>query len=31
MIYRVIEEAKEFITAQKEQRKPKEEKFSWLP
>jgi naphthoate synthase len=31
MLYYMTEEAKEFMTAQKEKRKPKAEKFPWLP
>ncbi|MDP1579346.1 MAG: 1,4-dihydroxy-2-naphthoyl-CoA synthase [Candidatus Didemnitutus sp.] len=31
MLYYMTEEAKEFMTAQKEKRKPKTEKFPWLP
>jgi len=31
MLYYMTEEAKEFMTAQKEKRKPKGEKFPWLP
>ena len=31
MLYYMTEEAKEFMTAQKEKRKPKVEKFPWLP
>ncbi len=31
MLYYMTEEAKEFMTAQKEKRKPKSEKFPWLP
>jgi len=31
MLYYMTEEAKEFMTAQKEKRKPRAEKFPWLP
>ena len=31
MLYYMTEEAKEFMTAQKEKRKPKSEQFPWLP
>ncbi len=31
MLYYMTEEAKEFMTAQKEKRKPRTEKFPWLP
>ena len=31
MLYYMTEEAKEFMTAQKEKRKPKAEQFPWLP
>ena len=31
MLYYMTEEAKEFMTAQKEKRKPKAEKYPWLP
>ena len=31
MLYYMTEEAKEFMTAQKEKRRPKAEKFPWLP
>jgi hypothetical protein len=31
MLYYMTEEAKEFMTAQKEKRKPQAEKFPWLP
>lgn len=31
MLYYMTEEAKEFMTAQKEKRKPQVEKFPWLP
>jgi naphthoate synthase len=31
MLYYMTEEAKEFMTAQKEKRKPKAGKFPWLP
>jgi len=31
MLYYMTEEAKEFMTAQKEKRKPRSEKFRWLP
>jgi naphthoate synthase len=31
MLYYMTEEAKEFMTAQKEKRKPKSAKFPWLP
>jgi naphthoate synthase len=31
MLYYMTEEAKEFMTAQKEKRKPDAKKFPWLP
>ena len=31
MLYYMTEEAKEFSSAQREKRKPKAEKFPWLP